>query len=277
MGEFWVNGAVEPKAYLLGHSDQELERLERQAEFFAEATEDTLRRAGLVPGMRVLDLGCGVGDVCSAAATMVGPTGQVVGVDKSPDAIKTANRRMAASGFRWVRCVEGDVFELEEMGSFDAVIGRFILMHLPARSKLLQRLRRNLRPGGVVAFVEMDISSASITPPMPLFERCVRAVIDVYKGAGTEPDMGSLLFSTFRQAGFEPSLRASCRVEGGPRAPVYDYLARSVRSLLPSMRAQGLSIDDIDSESLADRFFGEAAKADYCVAYPRLIGAWSKA
>ena len=112
---------------------------------------------------------------------------------------------------------------------------------------------------------------------MPLFERCVRAVIDVYKGAGSEPNMGSLLYTTLRQAGFEPSMRGSCRVEGGPTARVYDYLASTVQSLWPSMVEQGLPLDGIDIDTLSEMLRSEAEKADYSVAYPRLTGAWARA
>ncbi len=69
--------------YILGHSDDELARLERQSLFFAEPTADVLQRAGLKPGMQVLDVGCGVGDVTLEAARMIGPEGSVIGIDKS--------------------------------------------------------------------------------------------------------------------------------------------------------------------------------------------------
>jgi cyclopropane fatty-acyl-phospholipid synthase-like methyltransferase len=52
---------------VLGHSAGELARLERQAEIFAEITENILRRAGIGRGMRILDIGCGVGDVSLAS------------------------------------------------------------------------------------------------------------------------------------------------------------------------------------------------------------------
>ena len=45
--------------YILGHDDNELDRLIRQARFFGDLTEEVLRRAGVGPGMRVLDVGCG--------------------------------------------------------------------------------------------------------------------------------------------------------------------------------------------------------------------------
>ena len=64
------------KDYVLGHEDAELARLEHQAGILAPATEAILRMAGLAPGMRVLDLGTGLGDVAFAAAGIVGPAGE---------------------------------------------------------------------------------------------------------------------------------------------------------------------------------------------------------
>ena len=55
-------------AYALGYSDDEFRRLERQGDYYRDLTEDVLVRAGIGPGMRVLDLGCGVGDVALIAA-----------------------------------------------------------------------------------------------------------------------------------------------------------------------------------------------------------------
>jgi hypothetical protein len=60
--------------YPLGDSSAELARLERQAAFFGDLTEDLLRRAGIVQGMRVLDIGCDAGDVSLLTARLVGPT-----------------------------------------------------------------------------------------------------------------------------------------------------------------------------------------------------------
>jgi hypothetical protein len=66
-------------AYVLGHSAQELERLTIQARLYDPFTEQVFRDAGITAGMRVLDVGCGSGDVSFLAARLVGPTGEVVG------------------------------------------------------------------------------------------------------------------------------------------------------------------------------------------------------
>ena len=76
--------------YILGHSPAEIRRLKLQAGILKPITERLLREAGIAPGMRVLDLGCGAGDVALLAAEMVGPNGAVVGIDRNDDALAAA-------------------------------------------------------------------------------------------------------------------------------------------------------------------------------------------
>src|SRR5215831_15449448 len=63
--------------YVLGHSQREIRRLTTQAALLRPITERLLQNAKLAPGMRVLDLGCGAGDVSMLAAEFVGSTGSV--------------------------------------------------------------------------------------------------------------------------------------------------------------------------------------------------------
>ena len=76
--------------YVLGHAPEELRRLILQAGILRPITARLLHDAGIGPGMRVLDLGCGVGDVTMLLADMVGPSGSIVGIDHSPQAIALA-------------------------------------------------------------------------------------------------------------------------------------------------------------------------------------------
>jgi tRNA A58 N-methylase Trm61 len=84
--------------YTLGHSDAEIQRLLLQGRIYNQHTANALRMAGLQPGMRVLDVGCGPGDVSIVASQLVGPTGTVVGVDASADVIELAV-------LNWVRVI----------------------------------------------------------------------------------------------------------------------------------------------------------------------------
>src|SRR5262249_41337764 len=73
--------------YILGHSEREIRRLMQQAAILRPITERLMRDAGIGRGMRVLDMGCGVGDVSMLAAELVGGPGSVVGIDRSSAAI----------------------------------------------------------------------------------------------------------------------------------------------------------------------------------------------
>jgi len=117
--------------YLLGSSDREHERLVRQAARIAPLTERFVREAGIGPGQRVLDVGSGVGDVALLAARLVGPTGEVVGVERDPRSVAGARRRVTEADYRNVSFTESDIAQISSNKPFDAVVGRFILQFVP--------------------------------------------------------------------------------------------------------------------------------------------------
>src|SRR5262245_49054013 len=118
-------------AYALGHSERELERLIAQAQRYEPFTAHLFREAGITPGMRVLGVGCGAGDVSFPAAPKVRPTGQVIGGDRAPAAVAMARRRALALKVSNTRFVEGDASALtfaEPCAEpFDAAVGRLVL------------------------------------------------------------------------------------------------------------------------------------------------------
>ncbi len=115
--------------YVLGHSADELERLTRQGQYWSEPTLEVLQRSGVTSGMRVVDVGCGPGDVSLLAATMVGPSGSVWGIDRSPEAIAAARARAKAAGLSNVQFQSGDLNELELPNSIRCA-GRTIRSHV---------------------------------------------------------------------------------------------------------------------------------------------------
>ena len=90
------------QTYVLGHSQREIQRLISQAAMLRPVTERLLRRVNIGPGMRVLDLGCGAGDVSMLAAEFVGPTGLVVGIDRNREVLTLAAERARAAGLRQI-------------------------------------------------------------------------------------------------------------------------------------------------------------------------------
>lgn len=265
------------RTYVLGHSAGELARLERQAEIFAEITENILRRAGIGRGMRILDIGCGVGDVSLAAARLVGPTGSVLGIDRSNDALATARRRASALGTDWLSFQSADLHSMPDVEPFDAVIGRFILMYLTDPAASIVRLAGHLKPGGIVAFIELEVTEGGAKPELPLLSQVISWIVSTYLRAGIEPNMGSKLYETFRKAGLQPNLVGISRIEGGPDAVAYDFAAETIRSLLPWMTEFGIATaEEVGIDTLAERLRAAAIAGDHCIFLPRIVGAWAR-
>jgi protein-L-isoaspartate O-methyltransferase len=110
--------------YPLGNTDAEHERLIRQAERVASVTERFFREAGVGPGQRILDVGSGVGDVAMLVAQLVGPSGEVVCIERDPKSIAKARARVTGAGLHNVSFTESDVDEIPDAKPFDAAVGR---------------------------------------------------------------------------------------------------------------------------------------------------------
>lgn len=264
--------------YPLGHSDAELHRLRVQAELLDDLTEDLLRRAGVAAGMHVLDLGSGAGDVALLAARLVGPTGRVLGVDRAAEAVATARRRAAPAGSATLSFEVAEVAELAIDGRFDVVVGRLVLAYLADPVQALRRAAAHLRPAGMLVVQEIDLSTARSQPHVALYHRCLDWIQEVFRRSGLVVNSGERLHRAFRDAGLPaPRMIASARADAGRTAPIYDYIAATVRSLLPSMCRLGVATEaEVDVETLAERLRREATEADALVVAPSFVGAWAR-
>jgi len=264
--------------YVFGHSDAELQRLIDQSRFLGDLTEQVLRQAGLGPGMRVLDIGCGAGDVSFLAASLVGATGSVLGIDKSPEAVALARKRAVQAGLSNVQFEVADVADYRLTEPVDASVGRAILMYLPDPAGVLRGLAEQLRPGGLLVFQEMNLSTTRSVPEAPLYTACTQWGRETVRRAGFEIDMGSKLYPTFRRAGLPgPQMLLSARVEAGPDSAGYEYVVQTVRSLLPMMERFGVvSAEVVGIDTLAARLRDEVVTMEGIIQLPALIGAWAR-
>jgi ubiquinone/menaquinone biosynthesis C-methylase UbiE len=106
-----------------------------------------LRAAGIMPGMRVLDIATGTGLSAEAA---VGPTGHVTAADISPAMVRKARERLGKAPNVWVSVEDGQGLSFPDE-SFDAVLCNLGLMFFPDPVRGLSEFRRVLRPGGRAA------------------------------------------------------------------------------------------------------------------------------
>jgi ubiquinone/menaquinone biosynthesis C-methylase UbiE len=266
--------------YVFGRSERETRRLMLQGEIYRPITRRLFETAGIGPGMSVLDIGTGAGDVALLIAELVGPTGRVLGIDMGPEVLARARERAAAAGRRNVELREGRVDALDLEPGFDAVVGRWILMYLPEPVPVLHRLAALLRAGGILAFNEMDLAFMSQTfPATSLGADLVRWMVPPEGAPGPDVRIGTKLHRLFVQAGLPaPELSLEAPLGGGPDWPGYEYLAETLRSLLPTLsRAPGFDATRIEVDSLAERLRAEVTALEGVQLLPALIGAWTRA
>jgi ubiquinone/menaquinone biosynthesis C-methylase UbiE len=234
--ETWMTN--QPDTYAMGHSDHERRRLGLQASLQNPVTDQLLRRAGILAGMRVLDLGCGIGDVSLLAAPLVGREGSVTGIDMDEGALAIARTRAADQNLRQLRFERCEIESLGSQPAYDAVIGRHILIHMRDPIDTLKRVSRVLKPGGVVAFHEYDFSVVDLAyPPSPI--RSEMAAL--FARLLPVPNMGARLYHCFLKAGFSyPRCQIESLVTGGEGSPVYEIFAHAVVSMLPRIDAAGI-------------------------------------
>ncbi|MEV0567132.1 class I SAM-dependent methyltransferase [Dactylosporangium sp. NPDC050588] len=269
------NPAGDP-AYALERSQEEYERLGRQALFLHGTTERLLRDAGLRPGMRVLDVGSGAGDVALLAAGIVGPQGTVVGVDVDAAALGVARGRAEALGLSNIEFVEGDLDTADAGTGFDAAVGRLVLMYRTDPVAALRAVAARVRSGGIIAFQELDLDPAIAARSLPeasLWNDTGRLTTEAFRRAGMQVRMGRQLFSAYTAAGLpEPTMRDEALIGGGPGFGGYAWLAGVTRALAPLMQKLGLDLPG-DLDTLADRLRTDAVTNGTVVWTPSLVGA----
>jgi SAM-dependent methyltransferase len=265
--------------YVLGRSEAESQRLIQQSGFMRPSTERVFHKAGITAGMRVLDLGCGVGDVSFLTAEIVGPKGSVVGIDLDPGVLAVARRRASEHGFSQVTFEQGTIDSVTATDPFDAAVGRFVLMYQADPVATLSHIASVVKPGGLIVFQEPDFGVGVATwPTVALWQQVNHWIVETFRRGGVHHDIGGKLYHLFRRAGLPgPALLEHVSVGGGPgMRPWCENSAGLVRSLLPRIEQFGIATaDEVQIESLADRLDRDTCAADAQITYVPIIGAWT--
>jgi SAM-dependent methyltransferase len=259
----------------------EEERLQLQARGWLDRmSERFLREAGLGPGMRVLDLGSGMADHALVAARIVGPSGQVVGVERDPGTLAAARRRLEAAGAFNVELVEGDVTALEEVsgGAFDAAVGRLVLHYVDDPAAALRSAAAVVRPGGLVMASEFDFAAMTSHPHVPAWDHVAVLMFELFVRLGSHPRLGLELRRIFGEAWLpEPVRRAETEIGGAPDAVAFPIAAATLRSMAPAMEATGTAtVEELGLDDLEDRLREDVLAAGAEVTTPMLCAAWAR-
>jgi ubiquinone/menaquinone biosynthesis C-methylase UbiE len=271
-----MDSSPQPQKYVLGSHAQELARLDAQARAIESATRVLLGAAGLEPGSRVLDLGTGLGHVAGLVLALVGPSGSVVGLDRSAAALAEARRRAAAAGEARVTFVEGDVTTWRDAGPFDAVVGRLLLFHVADPVGVIRHHAENLRPGGRFVAIDFDVGASRCEPSVPLVERCLEWVTKAFRAAGASPMIGTRLGMLLHEAGLHDVRTFGIQAYLPPSdAAGPAMLAGVVRSLAGAMAAHGIATaGEIGLDTLEARIAAALTSANAVILVPAVAGAW---
>ncbi len=263
--------------YVLGHSPKEIVRLQKQNLFLEDFTWRCLRDAGVKPGMKVLEVGCGAGDVSLMLAELVGPEGQVVGVDLNPQVLETARARARAAGFDNLLFKQGDIHEIALDHDFGALVGRLILFHLKNPAESLRSLLNHLVPGGLVIFQDYNLYAATAYPSSQLFDQTLGRIIEAFHRGGADPRIGLKLGEIFREAGLpRPEMRCEASISAAEDWPGFEQLALVTRTLLPLFEKFGMATAaEVDVDTLADRLRVEIAGGGRVGHGPDVVSAWA--
>jgi ubiquinone/menaquinone biosynthesis C-methylase UbiE len=227
--------------------------------------------------MRILDVGCGAGDVTLQAARLVGPTGSVLGVDVDAEVLAVATRRAAESGIGNVAFRQAAISEVRLDEQVDMLIGRLILIHLSDPVAAVRAMSGLVRPGGILAFQDFNVSRARTVPAFPLVDRCIEWICDALRAGGRNPLAGEQLTTILRNAGFPtPRVAVTAPAFSDPDSSVYDYYVETVVSVLPFIEKAGIvTREEVDVDTLAARLRAGAREVGAVVYLPELIGAWA--
>jgi ubiquinone/menaquinone biosynthesis C-methylase UbiE len=260
--------------YALGRSQQEYARLIRQAALAEPMTRRLFEEAGIASGMRALEIGSGTGDVCMLLSEIVGATGSVTGVELDANVAGFARERVAALGFRNITFVPCEFSQYEPEATFDAIVGRSVLMYQADPAATLAKAARHLRSGGAVAFMEpwMIVPQGPDTP----VKRVASCIVETLRRSGAHIDLGPRLHKVFKAAGLpQPNMRFEALIDGSDESPLYQHCADAMASLLPRAIEHGVvSLGDIDVGNIPECFRVAMNAVGYAMSGMPTVLAW---
>lgn len=188
--------------YSLETGTKDYDRLSILNKYYNPGSRELLRKANLHPSAKVLDIGCGHGEMTRIIAQDIVPSGRVVGVDRDSQQIEVASSKLVDCTN--VSFVCDDIFELNlPTESFDCIYCRLVLMHLAEPKAALGKMKLLLKPGGKLVCEVGDIRGLRYIPSRPGFEKWMTYWLNLGKALGTSYEFCDNAWTTLRELALE--------------------------------------------------------------------------
>lgn len=190
--------------YILGTHDAELARLGLQHRVWRPVVLECWRKAGIAQGKRILDVGAGPGYAAMDLAEIVGPTGEVMALERSAKYASVLEAESRQRGLRNVRVQQIDLMEGEiPEREFDFSWCRWVMCFVSKPELLVRKIAGALRQGGVAIFHEyVDYKTWGFLPPRPFHAKFVELVMKSWRASGGEADIAKELPALLARNGF---------------------------------------------------------------------------
>ncbi len=231
-------------------------------------------QVGIQPGMSCLDLGCGGGDVTFDLATVVGPSGNVLGIDMDATKIELAKKEAAERNLSNVEFRTQNILESQIEGAFDAVYTRFLLTHLSNPVEILGAIKEYLKPGGLIIVEDIDFRGHFSFPVNEAFNDYVQLYSQVSIESGGDPFIGPKLPGMLTDIGFE-KIQMNVVQPAGIKGEVKLIAAITMENIADAILIAGLSSPE-EIKSIVEELYAIANDATTVVSMPRIVQVWSK-
>jgi SAM-dependent methyltransferase len=258
------------REYVLGTGGDELARLAQQHRLWSDTALRAWRRAGIQPGWRALDVGCGPGYAAFDLAQLVTASGAVLGVDEADGFVQHGNEQARARLLPQLRCVAGDVLALAEVlggeAPFDLAYARWVLCFVRDPEAVVRGVAAALRPGGrFVVHDYFNYGAMTTAPRRASHDRAVAATMASWRAQGGDPDVMGRVPRLLAAHGFElEHVHAHQRVARGDDA-MFAWPHTWWRTFAPKLVQRGLLAAGECDELLADLDAIRASRTDFVV------------
>ena len=261
--------ASHPQAYIIRGGEKGRQRLGLLSHILEASTHEVLARAGPLEGMRVIDLGCGGGDVTLELARRVGPAGHVWGYDLDATVLELAREEARAAGHENVTFTEVDISGAWPRRNVSLIYARFILAHLTDAAAVVARAWKALEPGGTIVVEDIDMEGRFWDPPGAALTRMTELYMEAARRRGCDPTIGRRLMRLLSHGGFD-NLQMTLVQPFARSGDVKELAKLDFANIADAIVSLGL-LGRGEADALATQVNAYAQRSDTTISLPRIF------